>query len=404
MFNFKKVNCKKVIINAVIVFCVFALTIVIIRIVNHKDKEAVMADLTQNEWEISGIYRDEYGKGHKCETRMVFLEDGTYFSYDVGVEDKEDQQRYQFKIKSDLFGNLKLYCYQDNRVYKGNIVMKNKTEIKDIGVFDANDEGYKKIPIDDTETEEKETTVNNTISNSVVNENLENIKTYPTIQEAKIYDSITYVKYEQDNNESNGAEAIEWLVLEKTENSALLITKQIIDMAEFNTETNADWNQQNTEAYWNSSDLRNWLNNGFYDTAFSYEEQGKIISTKISTPNNPENGTSGGPDTEDKVFCLSSQEAEKYLEGTDYLHPNLTSYALYKFNNFEAKTFMLDYVDKGWWLRTRSDIFKAENINRIKISVRNISGVSDKEHYGIFNGGYLPWALRGVRPAIYVEF
>ena len=136
----------------------------------------------------------------------------------------------------------------------------------------------------------------------------------------------------------------------------------------------------------------------------SYEEQGKIISTKISTPNNPENGTSGGPDTEDKVFCLSSQEAEKYLEGTDYLHPNLTSYALYKFNNFEAKTFMLDYVDKGWWLRTRSDIFKAENINRIKISVRNISGVSDKEHYGIFNGGYLPWALRGVRPAIYVEF
>ena len=83
MFNFKKVNCKKVIINAVIVFCVFALTIVIIRIVNHKDKEAVMADLTQNEWEISGIYRDEYGKGHKCETRMVFLEDGTYFSYDA---------------------------------------------------------------------------------------------------------------------------------------------------------------------------------------------------------------------------------------------------------------------------------------------------------------------------------
>ena len=42
MLNFKKVNCKKVIINAVIVFCVFALTIVIIRIVNHKDKEAVM--------------------------------------------------------------------------------------------------------------------------------------------------------------------------------------------------------------------------------------------------------------------------------------------------------------------------------------------------------------------------
>ena len=32
MLNFKKVNCKKVIINAVIVFCVFALTIVIIRI------------------------------------------------------------------------------------------------------------------------------------------------------------------------------------------------------------------------------------------------------------------------------------------------------------------------------------------------------------------------------------
>ena len=83
MLNFKKVNCKKVIINAVIVFCVFALTIVIIRIVNHKDKEAVMADLTQNEWEISGLYRDEYDKVQKCKTRMVFLEDGTYFTFNL---------------------------------------------------------------------------------------------------------------------------------------------------------------------------------------------------------------------------------------------------------------------------------------------------------------------------------
>ena len=259
------------------------------------------------------------------------------------------------------------------------------------------------ITVDNSSSEKQETQLDNNNDNDSSNStHKQNSKV--TLSNAVQYDIITFGKCEQDNNISNGQEDIEWLVLEKTENSALLITVKIIDMAEFNTETNADWNQESTETDWSSSDLRNWLNNNFYDTVFSAEEQEKIISTKISTPDNPENGISGGPDTEDKVFCLSSQEAEKYLVGTDYLQPALTNYALNKFNNFESKTFMLDYADTGWWLRTRSNIFKAENINRIQISARKISGVSAKENYGIFNLGYLPWALRGVRPAIYVEF
>ena len=42
-------------------------------------------------------------------------------------------------------------------------------------------------------------------------------------------DTITFGTYEQDNNTSNGKEAIEWTVLDKNGMSVLLISKQALD-------------------------------------------------------------------------------------------------------------------------------------------------------------------------------
>ena len=218
-----------------------------------------------------------------------------------------------------------------------------------------------------------------------------------TLSNAVPYDIIIFGKYEQDNNESNGAEDIEWLVLEKTENSALLITDKIIDIKQFNVETNNDF-INGTNPDWSSSGIRNWLNSDFYSTAFSADEQNKILSTNITTPNNPEYGTSGGPNTVDKVFLISSQDAEKYLESTVHLHAAVTDFALNIHRGYVNSGII--ETGTGWWLRTRGKIATPPGCGTSTYIVE----VSENENNGIYYSGLGSWYYMGIRPAIYVEF
>lgn len=237
--------------------------------------------------------------------------------------------------------------------------------------------------------------IDNSTSNTKLN--TENSKTYVTLSEAVRYDLVTFGKYEQDNNESNGAEDIEWLVLEKTENSALLITDKIIDIKQFNVETNNDF-INGTNPDWNSSDIRIWLNSDFYSTAFSADEQNKILSTNIITTNNPEYGTSGGPNTVDKVFLISSQDAEKYLESTVHLHAAVTDFALNIHRGYVNSGIM--EAGTGWWLRTRGKIVTPPGCG----TSTHIVEVSENKNNGIYYSGLGAWYYMGIRPAIYVKF
>ena len=48
--------------------------------------------------------------------------------------------------------------------------------------------------------------------------------------------------------------------------------------------------------------VRELLNKGFYETAFSAEEKKQIITSHLVTPENKVQRVDGGPDTEDKVI------------------------------------------------------------------------------------------------------
>ena len=111
----------------------------------------------------------------------------------------------------------------------------------------------------------------------------------------------------QDGNASNGKEPLEWLVLEKNGNSLLIITLYAVDVGVFNTER--DYKT------WETSTIRSWLNNDFYQNAFSADERGSVKTTTVTAEPSPEypNVPAGG-DTEDKVFLLSIKEAEKYFK------------------------------------------------------------------------------------------
>ena len=106
-----------------------------------------------------------------------------------------------------------------------------------------------------------------------------------------------------------GGEAIEWRVLEVEGDRALLITEWAIDCKRFhNVRQHLTWSQ---------CDLRAWLNGEFLSTAFDEAERARILEVELSNPDNQEQETPGGPDTRDRVFCLSIDEALRYFASND---------------------------------------------------------------------------------------
>jgi len=66
-------------------------------------------------------------------------------------------------------------------------------------------------------------------------------------------------------------------------------------------------------ATWESSEIRAWLNDDFYNGAFTDEEKETIYTTTVVTPGNDELEIAGIADTEDNVFLLSADEVNTYL-------------------------------------------------------------------------------------------
>ena len=129
------------------------------------------------------------------------------------------------------------------------------------------------------------------------------------MREVKPGDHITFGHYEQDNNLKNGKEEIEWIVLDRKENQLLVISKYGLDAKAYHTES--------TDVTWETCDLRGWLNDTFYQEAFSEEERQQIEKTNVINEDNKYWGTDAGTDTTDNVFLLHIAEAEDLFADND---------------------------------------------------------------------------------------
>ena len=153
---------------------------------------------------------------------------------------------------------------------------------------------------------------------------------------------IKYGKYEQDNDSSNGIEDIDWIILAKDDNKMLVISDKAIDCKPYNTSS--------ANITWETCSLRNWLNNDFINSAFSATEKTMISSVKVSADKNPDYDTDAGNDTEDKVFLLSIEEANRYFKYDSERQCVSTEYA--KANG--AYTYEIDGASNCfWWLRSQ---------------------------------------------------
>ena len=200
---------------------------------------------------------------------------------------------------------------------------------------------------------------------------------------ATVGSTVFFGAYEQDNDTSNGKEDIEWLVLAKSGNKMLVISKYALDGQEYNTSY--------TSVTWETCSLRKWLNGTFINNAFSAEEQAMIPTVNVAADKNPDYITDPGNATQDKVFLLSITEANQYFTSDEARKCAPTDYAI------AQGAYTSDIYKAGgrgtcwWWLRSPCDTqYMAAFVNCLGV----VYGYSYS--VGVDYGA--------VRPALWIEF
>ena len=191
-------------------------------------------------------------------------------------------------------------------------------------------------------------------------------------------DIISFGKYEQDNDSTNGTEPIEWKVLnvDNENRKALIISKKAIEAFAYEREKEGD--------SWQDYSLRKWLNNDFYTQAFDDDEKDYIVESPTKTENYSSTGILGSQSTTmDNVFLLSLDEVMKYSNLIGICYP--TDYV--KERLWQELFYMDSFYDGDgcyWWL---SDPGAHTSIREKEFS----------------SGRTLTRGIGGVRPALYIN-
>lgn len=183
---------------------------------------------------------------------------------------------------------------------------------------------------------------------------------------------VCFGRYEQDGNTDNGPEPIVWRKMSSREDRVLLLSEYVLAEKPFH--------EGHEAATWETCSLRKWLNETFYEEAFTEAERGTIRSVAVSADKNYYFDIDAGSDTEDRVFLLSMPEAAAYFLFTDAKVGNLSE-VLRSQNDCES----------WWWmLRTPGQ------------DPTSVAGFTQKGHLD-FKGNSVSEEGLGVRPALWIS-
>lgn len=207
---------------------------------------------------------------------------------------------------------------------------------------------------------------------------------------AKIGSIVTFGAYPQAGA-SDDKTPIEWLVLDRDGNKALLLSRCGLDAQLYDK-------AHTTGLEWETCELRQWLNGDFINKAFATDEQSAILLTNVDNSSNQgysEWSANGGNDTQDKIFLLSYAEANKYLGVTEDNSNNTksrispTEYAIVRGANTASSLKTIVNQSAGWWWLRSPGPYRdcAANVNADGSLCYHYAGI----------------ALYCVRPALWVD-
>lgn len=145
-------------------------------------------------------------------------------------------------------------------------------------------------------------------------------------------------------------EEIEWRVLDVKDGNVLLLSEYGLDVQPFHETKESDIN-------WEDCTLRQWLNDEFYESAFTDEEKKKIVlSTSEGFPEYNSRMPGGKyayleRETEDNVFLLSYTELYQYISDDTVAEMSDSNRLCYPTEYTKSNSGMLLNKDAcGWWL------------------------------------------------------
>lgn len=150
---------------------------------------------------------------------------------------------------------------------------------------------------------------------------------------AEAGDAVFFGRYEQDNDASNGAEQIQWRVLDKQDDRILVVSEYVLDAQPF-----TPWGGLSLDGQ--------WLNLEFLPAAFTPQERARILTQNIPCPDNPHISTPSSYSQEAAVFLLSVGEAEKYFSSDADRQAAPTGYAK------AQGVYVSNSGASWWWLRS----------------------------------------------------
>lgn len=161
------------------------------------------------------------------------------------------------------------------------------------------------------------------ISNQIASKRIIQDNDYSVMGEdytQKIFDKYDTVLFGMQKSDLIGVfkQPIEWIILAKEKNKALLMTKYVIDCKAFdfvdieNLDRIDDSVKKSYKSIaWETCSLRKWLNEEFVKNSFTHDEINNILDTTLEDTK-----------TVDKVFCLSEVEYKKYFDNGGYYERN----------------------------------------------------------------------------------
>ncbi len=202
-----------------------------------------------------------------------------------------------------------------------------------------------------------------------------------------VYDCIYFGKYWQKDTNNDGIvdknddrTSVKWRVLSADGNDAFIMADKNLDYREYNNIYR--------NVTWQTCDIRNWLNNEFYNEAFDEAEKEAIRTTYVNNSVNPDTVLKNEENTTDRIYLLSVDEAINPEYGfPEYMYASTHIRRVHDTDYVNGLRAKYNFSNKEYWL------------------LRN--GIDDNEVIinsdgNIIKGGSVDEKI-GIRPVLHID-